>query len=57
MVTLAEVLTAYTAIVVTVLFFALTRQPKTPDQVADEKLRQEIMDKLTRAIDDIKATV
>lgn len=56
MVTLPEILLVYMAIVVTLIFYALTRRPAKCCH-KDEQTRQEIMDKLNRAIADIKSTV
>ena len=45
----------YTAIVVTIL--VLKKPPQTPDEAADAELRAQIMEKLNRITEDVKAIV
>lgn len=52
-----EVLLLVIAIILLSIFFKLDRIEKRVNDVTDGKKRQEIMDKLNNAIEDIKGTV
>lgn len=53
--TIFLIILGWIALMLTVIAFK--KPALTPDQAADEKKRAQIMDKLNRAIDDIKSTV